>query len=227
MPEETKMQKIRAMAYIGAAVLSVGMVMATAPVANAVPFDISGGAFTPGGGYGIDASETASPTLLDVRFAQTFGTQSFTLTNPGDFHTFVYGTVNFQEPSAGGGIVAAETDDLGVSASFIFTNPLGSTETVTALGTAFTGPVSGPGVDYTLVWTPTVVNFGTGGSFSISMDARSFTTTGLQNQSATITLISPGQTQTVPESGTLALLGLGLLGFAAASRRRSARHTTV
>jgi hypothetical protein len=63
------------------------------------------------------------------------------------------------------------------------------------------------------------VDFGIGGKLSIDLNDLSFISTGTQNLIGTVTLVSAAQ---VPEPTTVALLGLGLLGFAA-SRRKSAK----
>lgn len=195
--------------------------LATAPMAAAVPFEITAASFTPGSGYGIDADED-SGTLLDVRFVTsgTFTPRQFDLSAIGQFLTFNFGTVNLQELNAKGGINNNEIDNLGVTASFTFTNPLGVVQNILATGTAITGSVSDSFVDYTIVWTPLMVAFGTGGVFEIAMNNLSFADQGSQVQTATITLKGLPQ-GVVPEPATIALLGLGLLGFATMRRRAS------
>jgi len=195
--------------------------------AGAVPFNITAASFSPSGGYGIDVSETAmsNPTLLDVRFSTSmFSAQNFMLNSVGASQTFDFGTVDLQEPDTGGGILPAEIDDLGVLANFTFTDPLGSTEMVTASGAAIAGSVSDAAVDYTLTWIPLVVNFGVGGSFEISLRGLSFADQGSMTQTATIRLLSlpEGNGIPVPEPGALALFGLGLAGLWFARHRRAA-----
>src|SRR5262249_17628590 len=99
---------------------------------------------------------------------------------------------------------------------------LGLTQSVSATGAAVTGSVSDSAVDYTLSWTPILVSFGSNGLFEIAMNSLSFSDIGAKTQTATITLQQlPGVAAgtAVSEPSSVALLGLGLLGFVVARRK--------
>lgn len=207
-----------------ATVATIGLIM-TSSLASAVPFTVTAASFTPAGGYGIDSSlvEFFGGDKLDVRFSTSnFVAQSFSLNTVGASKVFNFGTVDFEESY----INRTETNDLGVTAKLNFTNPLGTLSSIFTNGKASVGPASGPLVDFKLDWDPINVDFGAGGKFKIDLADLSFTGIGSKVQTATITLLAlpstGGGSTSVPEPTTVALLGLGLLGFAA-SRRKAAK----
>lgn len=205
------------------AVATVGL-MATASLASATVFTVSAASFAPESGYGIEKNE------LDVFFSTSaFSAQTFTLETVGASKKFDFGLINFRETD----IKQSQTGSLGVVASLTFTSPLAQAITVNAAGTAYVGPANDSTkngkdstVDYEIKWTPTIVDFGSGGRFQLDLSNLLFTGNGVQTEFATVTLLNlptqaPAAGQT-PEPGTVALIGLGLLGFAA-SRRKVAK----
>jgi len=214
----------------GGVVMLLGAIATNA--ANAIPFGLSAVSlsYDSVSGYGIDADENKDlATLLDVRFDTSVfsAPASFQLDSVNATETFLFATVDFQEPNSNSGIVAAETDNLNLQALFTFTTPFASNVSFLASGIANTGSISDAAVDYGLDWNPMEIIFGSGGKFLFELQDLSFTGVGSQNLFATITLLSLPEDQialsvaNIPEPTTLVLFALGLAGLGIGQRRLS------
>ena len=189
---------------------------------HATSVSVSDFSFVPGSGYGVDANEN-SGVLLDVRFISGFSAQSFTLGAVGDSRTFDLGSVALREPNSHGGILPGETDGLDIAARLTFTDPFSSLIQMLVTGSATTGSVSDSAIDFTIDWNPVHVAFGSAGLLEIALNDLNFTGIETLTQTATITLLRTAVVvtpqSTVPEPGSLALMGAAFAGLAFCRRR--------
>ena len=209
------------LATVAAAAMSIAT-MATAMAAPVV-FDVTGGSFTTGSGYGKGNGQ------LDVAFTSLVTPQSFTL-DQGQTQSFLFGRVTLGETciNSGNGLVdlalcgfsglgSNETDNLGVTANLSFANPLAATIQSVAITGAFVGPVNDIFDDYFINFRPVTVNFGNGGEFVLDLGDLFFDRVGSITNGANITLTATP----VPEPASLALFASGLLGLGLMRRSRS------
>ena len=212
--------------------LLAGLAMVSATTyASAIQFNVAASSFAPGSGYSGTTNAVGEAFNLDklgVDFTVDTTSRSFDLATGTTSASFKFGDIKLKDgtviPAITGpgyfAFVGNETNDLGVTATFSFTNPLSGSQTVTASGIATVGLINDSDVDLVIDWTDLPVNFGNGGQFIIHMADVSFDQNNqTKEQDYTIELV----TAPIPEPETYALMlaGLGVVGFMARRRKQA------
>jgi hypothetical protein len=225
-------------------ILTAVTLVAAASSASAIQFDLAPASFSPGIGYSAAGVNNANKLGVDFT-ADTWRAQSFVLAS-GSSLTFKFGTVTFNDGELVSGFanitgpvclwggctyLIDETNDLGVTANFSFSNPTSGLQSSDGSGLAVTGLINPRKVgrltlegtdvvDFSITWADELVDFGNGGQFKIVMDEISFTANGQTvDQNYHIEMV----TAPIPEPETYALMlaGLGLVGFMARRRKQA------
>ncbi len=205
-------------------------------VATPVTITIAGGQWTDmGAGWGAactSATCDSNHQLVNALWAITLSPTAFTLTNIGDSVTIEFGTARLAEEDNSFSASEAAAA-LGITGALTLSTPSdavpGPQIPVGGTSSIFSGNLNDSAIDFAIAFAPVNVIFA-GGMFTVDLSDPSWNCNGgfqpcqwngpgnvnsTQTITATFTLTELPQAlaATVPEPGSVALLGLGLLSL--------------